>query len=92
MIYIDEGNGLVSESQHESRMSESSIQGPSESVADLEDQSLEQSVDDSVSTASHSADDELLAIPTPVSAPRWSTRTQTQGHLHLDFVYELAHT
>ena len=86
---LDEVNGLVSESQHESRMSESSNRDPSESVADLEDQSLEQSVDDSVSTVNHSADDESVAITTPVPAPRRSTRTRTQGHLHPDFVYEL---
>ena len=49
-------------------------------------------MDDSVSTVNHSADDESLAITTPVPAPRRSTRTRMQGHLHPDFKYELAHT
>ena len=37
---LDEGNGLVSEPQHESRMSQSSIQDLNESVADLEVRAL----------------------------------------------------
>ena len=44
-----------------------------------------------MSTINHRADGELLAIPTPVPAPRRLPRTRTQGHLHPDFVYELAH-
>ena len=82
---LDAGNGLVSESQHESRMSESSIQDPSESVADSVDQILEhgQSVDDSVSTFNHSAGAESLAIPTPVPAPRRSTIGPELGVIYI---------
>ena len=82
----------LSEPQHES---ETDGQDLSESVMDSEDHSIEpsvQSVDDSVSTVDHSGDNELSVALTPVSAPRRSTRTHTQGHLHPDFVHDMVHT